>query len=69
MADQNQWFKWMSEKGKYCTFFVPYHLIRDDAQVKPLPNAAKQIKSSFLILSSAHASLNAMGIDAAVVLP
>jgi hypothetical protein len=46
-----------------------YQRIRAEAQVNPLPNAAKQIKSFSLILPSAHASLNAMGIDAAVVFP
>jgi hypothetical protein len=46
-----------------------YHRIRAEAHVKPLPNAAKQIKSFSLILPSAQASLNAIGMDAAVVLP
>jgi hypothetical protein len=40
-----------------------------EAQVKPLPNAAKQIKSFSLILPSAQASLNAIGMEAAVVFP
>lgn len=42
---------------------------RADAQVNPLPNAAKQITSLFFTLPSAQASLKAMGIDAAVVFP
>jgi hypothetical protein len=46
-----------------------YQRINADAHVKPLPKAAKQIKSFSLILPSAHASLMAMGIEAAVVLP
>jgi len=43
--------------------------ISAEAQVNPLPKAAKQIKSSFFILPSAQASLMAIGIDAAVVFP
>lgn len=46
-----------------------YQRIRAEAQVNPLPNAAKQIKSFSLILPSAQASLMAIGIEAAVVLP
>ena len=40
-----------------------------EAQVNPLPKAAKQIKSFSLIFPSAQASLSAMGMDAAVVFP
>jgi hypothetical protein len=46
-----------------------YQRIKAEAQVKPLPNAARQIKSFSFILPSAQASLIAIGIDAAVVLP
>ena len=46
-----------------------YHRISAEAQVNPLPNAAKQIKSFSLIFPSAQASLNAMGMEAAVVFP
>ena len=46
-----------------------YHRINAEAHVKPLPNAARQIKSFSLILPSAQASLIAIGIDAAVVFP
>ena len=38
------------------------------AQVKPLPNAAKQSRSPSFTLPCSHAWHNAMGIDAAVVL-
>ena len=53
--------------GLHCRFF--YQRISAEAHVKPLPNAAKQIKSFSLIFPSAHASLIAIGIDAAVVFP
>lgn len=46
-----------------------YQRIRAEAQVNPLPNAAKQIKSFSLILPSAQASLMAIGMEAAVVFP
>ena len=49
--------------------FNYYQRISAEAHVKPLPNAAKQIKSPSLILPCSQASLNAMGIDAAVVFP
>ncbi len=50
-------------------FIVRYQRMRAEAQVKPLPKAAKQITSFSFIFPSAHASLSAMGIEAAVVLP
>ena len=40
-----------------------------DAQVKPLPKAARQTKSPSLIFPSCDASLIANGIEAAVVFP
>ena len=46
-----------------------YHLIIALPQVKPLPNAAKTTLSPSLIFPSSHASVNAIGIEAAVVLP
>ena len=49
---------------KYC-----YHLNKALAQVKPLPKAARQIKSPSLIFPISHASHKAIGTEAAVVLP
>ena len=46
-----------------------YHLIIALAQVNPLPKAAKTTVSPGLILPCSHASVKAIGIDAAVVLP
>lgn len=43
--------------------------IRAEAHVNPLPKAAKQITSFSFTLPSDKASLNAMGMEAAVVLP
>ena len=47
----------------------PHHRIRAEAQVKPLPKAARHTKSPGLIRPCAKASLMAIGIEAAVVLP
>ena len=46
-----------------------YHRIKAEAHVNPLPNAARQIKLFSFIFPSAHASLIAIGMDAAVVFP
>ena len=46
-----------------------YQLIKALPQVNPLPKAAKTTKSPDLILPSSHASVIAMGMDPAVVLP
>ncbi len=54
---------------RYSILNIHYHLMSALAQVKPLPKAATQIKSPFLILPCSHASDKAIGIDAAVVLP
>ena len=43
-----------------------YHLIKAPAQVKPLPNAHRQIRSPSFILPASQASHRAMGTDAAV---
>ena len=50
-------------------YLKSYHRIKADAQVNPLPNAAKQTILSSVISPSCQASLRAIGIDAAVVLP
>jgi hypothetical protein len=57
------YFGLSSQTGQY------YHLINADAHVNPLPNAARHNRSPDLTLPSSHASVNAMGIEAAVVLP
>lgn len=46
-----------------------YHFIITLPQVKPLPKAAKTTVSPDLILPCSHASVSAIGIEAAVVLP
>ena len=46
-----------------------YHLITTLPHVKPLPKAAKTIRSSSLILPFSQASVKAIIIEAAVVLP
>ena len=46
-----------------------YQSIKADAHVKPLPKAAKQIVDPSLIRPFSIASLMAIGIEAAVVLP
>ncbi|MNR01287.1 hypothetical protein D3C85_1170870 [compost metagenome] len=46
-----------------------YHLIIALAQVNPLPKAAKTTVSPDLIFPCSQASVKAIGIDAAVVLP
>lgn len=46
-----------------------YHFNKALAHVKPLPNAVKAYSIGFLIFPCSHASHNAMGTDAAVVLP
>ena len=40
-----------------------------DAQVNPLPKAARQMRSPSLIFPASQASVRAMGIEAAVVFP
>ncbi len=47
----------------------PYHRSSALAQVKPLPKAARHTRSPSLTKPFSQASHNAMGIDAAVVLP
>ena len=55
------------------TYFENYDLIYQrisaEAQVNPLPKAAKQTKSPSLTFPASHASHNAIGIEAAVVFP
>jgi hypothetical protein len=46
-----------------------YHLMMTLPQVNPLPKAAKTTVSPDLILPFSHASVKAIGIDAAVVFP
>ncbi len=46
-----------------------YHLIIALAQVNPLPNAAKTTVSPDFIFPCSQASVSAIGIEAAVVLP
>jgi hypothetical protein len=46
-----------------------YHFKIALAQVNPLPNAAKTTVSPDFILPFSHASVKAIGIEAAVVLP
>ena len=46
-----------------------YHRIITLPQVNPLPKAAKTTKSPFLIFPCSQASVNAIGMDAAVVFP
>ena len=46
-----------------------YHLIKAEAQVNPLPNAAKHKISPFFNFPLSKASFNAIGIEAAVVFP
>lgn len=46
-----------------------YHLIIALPQVNPLPKAAKTTVSPVLIFPCSQASVNAIGIEAAVVLP
>ena len=51
----------------YICFHI--HLIKAEAHVKPLPNAARQTISPVFILPSSHASSSAIGMEAAVVFP
>src|SRR2546423_1024482 len=50
-------------------YIANYHFNNALAQVKPLPNAARQTRSPSLIFCCSQASHKAMGIDAAVVFP
>ena len=51
------------------TYNFPYHFIITLPQVNPLPKAAKTTVSPDLILPCSQASVNAIGMEAAVVLP
>jgi hypothetical protein len=64
-------FQWTWVVGSSLHRFLlrSYQRIKAEAQVNPLPKAAKQITSFSLTLPSAQASLKAIGMDAAVVLP
>ena len=53
----------------YARRWKHYHLIITLPQVKPLPNAARTTRSPSLIFPSSQASVRAIGILAAVVLP
>ena len=57
--------------GKIVSFEKPkpHHRIRAEAHVKPLPKAARHTKSPGLMRPCAKASLRAIGMEAAVVLP
>jgi len=60
---------WIIIIGFHTIMLTGYQRMRAEAQVNPLPKAAKQITSFSFILPSAQASLSAIGIEAAVVLP
>lgn len=48
---------------------INYHLIKTEPQVNPAPKAVIRTVSPLLISPAAFASLNAIGIEAAVVFP
>ena len=57
------------DESFFMNYNLDYHLMMALAQVNPLPKAARTIVSPSFIFPCSQASVNAIGIEAAVVLP